>query len=326
LNAAPIPWKESDLELLRMFYPKSTKDYLLTLFPNRSWGSIEGKAKYIKVKRDTYKKPILDFSEIDTSFKAYLLGYIAADGYINLTQRKYSVCFSTAEKDKEFLDGVRQRICPEATLLTYSKWNDSRLGGTQCRFDVNNKELITHLLHWNLHPNKSLTLAFPRHLPKEMYWHWFRGFFDGDGTIQIQKKDGWPQCGFVGTTDVLDVINQTFNDYFPHRVRLFKPPEKPYHILIYGGLTAAVFLDRLYRDSDFYMERKFVRAEPFIGENLIQVSKKLNREIWFGKDVRFLLDNYGKKSTREISEELCKSLAVVYSKIRSLKLNETTKN
>ena len=68
--------------------------------------------------------PINDefFDEIDCEEKAYLLGYLVADGCICVTPRKsgnntYRISFNNSIDDKEAIDLMHKCICPDATIV-----------------------------------------------------------------------------------------------------------------------------------------------------------------------------------------------------------------
>ena len=50
----------------------------------------------------------------DCEEKYYLLGLIAADGYISKKNNRIEICL--AEKDKEYLENIKNIVCSKKTL------------------------------------------------------------------------------------------------------------------------------------------------------------------------------------------------------------------
>lgn len=78
----------------------------------------------LKNRRVKYKNNDTYFDNIDTHEKAYILGFLIADGCIKLEKRRsgnYSkrICFSNSIDDFEVIEYIHDKICPEVKLLTF---------------------------------------------------------------------------------------------------------------------------------------------------------------------------------------------------------------
>lgn len=76
--------------------------------------------------------PINDFyfDEIDSEDKAYLLGFLIADGCIRAEKRKngnisYRICFSNSVDDEEAIKLLHSKICPKASLTIDNQSTES---------------------------------------------------------------------------------------------------------------------------------------------------------------------------------------------------------
>lgn len=139
-----------------------------------------------KIKRKTGKHSSCyeDYFEIiNTPSKAYLLGFITADG--GITGTYHSCCsIEIKEDDKDLLIFAQQEINPTARIKS------SNYGGKHnLRISFNSKKLCDDLAKYGVVPNKSKIIEkVPYELiPKELLNYYFRGLIDGDGCVH---KDG----------------------------------------------------------------------------------------------------------------------------------------
>lgn len=130
------------------------------------------------------------FDIIDTQNKAYILGFLYADGNVNIKKNKNTISISLQEEDGYILELMRKEIGSEKPLEYLDYSNKSDFGyhyKNQYRLLIFNKHMCDTLINIGMVQNKSLVLEFPN-IPKELYSHFIRGYFDGDGSIN--KKTG----------------------------------------------------------------------------------------------------------------------------------------
>lgn len=140
--------------------------------------------------RERIKTYNLDFTNIDSSEKAYLLGLMYADGYIS-THTKFGIDL-TDEDCIEWLAKI--------TNHTYNKYPGS--GGTlpngrtaerKDRFRIvwSSQKNVEQLAEWGITPNKTSTLEGGdlNKISSVYYPDLVRGIIDGDGCI-YQHSDG----------------------------------------------------------------------------------------------------------------------------------------
>lgn len=123
------------------------------------------------------------FENIDSPHKAYLLGFITADGAIT---GKYSSSCSIEihEKDIALIEFAKSEINPNATITDCFYKNK-----TNKKISFSSKRMCEDLKKYGVVPNKSLILEkVPKDLiPKDLLCYYFRGLIDGDGCVH---KDG----------------------------------------------------------------------------------------------------------------------------------------
>lgn len=116
------------------------------------------------------------FQKIDTSNKAYMLGFIYADGNVYKTHLKIDINM----KDEFILHNFLRDM--NSTHRIYS-YRDNR------QMTIVNERVINDLNLLGVYPRKTYNMEFPTssQVPNEFLPHFLRGFFDGDGSIQYHK-------------------------------------------------------------------------------------------------------------------------------------------
>jgi hypothetical protein len=133
------------------------------------------------------------FENIDSLEKAYLLGFIAADGCVSCPiGRSWKLIISLGIKDRLHLESickVLQSDYPISNVYTkstfgldnYCKWF------WKSTTQIYNKKLVNDLIKHKITPKKSLTLDWPTTIPPEFMSGYLLGFFDGDGWASVSK-------------------------------------------------------------------------------------------------------------------------------------------
>ena len=136
-----------------------------------------GDPEHVRVAPRKYTLNEAFFDVIDTEAKAYWLGFITADGNVTQTARTNTLRVGLAIKDTAHLERMnadlgssrpltfRLHRAPLAALATFDSW-----------------QLVEGLRRLGVHPNKSGTVE-PWNGPEELMPHYWRGLFDGDGSI-----------------------------------------------------------------------------------------------------------------------------------------------
>jgi hypothetical protein len=100
----------------------------------------------------------------------YLLGAFMTDGNVNCS--KHHINCSISSKDSDWLDSIRDQICPQKPV--YYKSFSFQFSETECQ---------NWLMSYGCLPNKSLTLKIEKDIPLEYQRDFLRGVVDGDGSI-----------------------------------------------------------------------------------------------------------------------------------------------
>ena len=250
----------------------------------KKWGiEIDYSSNNVKTYDETF------FEKIDTEQKAYWLGFIYADGCVVKNHskdkegrqlKKYSLSIELAEKDKDHLIKFAKTIClnfDESMLYSrerkiyYDHLDEERTYGMNA-FQVSSKKIVEDLIELGCVPNKSLILKFPteKQVPKNLWMHFIRGYFDGDGWINNDGKNNL-RFGMVGTDDFLNKIEFFFIETFDWYTTTKRGKTGKAKILIKGITTKRKeFVETFYKNAETFLERKyniFLNSMPSETEN-----------------------------------------------------------
>ena len=152
------------------------------------------------------------FDVIDTPNKAYILGFLYADGYNSID--KYTIRLQLQECDYEILEKMRLELKSDNELKFIRCDNKVASNGyiskNMYQLEVYSKHMCEQLDRLGMHQNKSLILEFPDWLSEELYSHFIRGYFDGDGSYCYR---------IAGKCGERDLITFTSTDLFCKRTK-----------------------------------------------------------------------------------------------------------
>lgn len=150
------------------------------------------------------------FDSINTPNKAYWIGWIISDGYVN--EKQNSIILKLNEKDKEILESLNAEVSSDRPVLHRKISN----GGSrdQVVLTLNSPHAINIMRSYGLVSPKTFTVKFPDYIPEKFVCHFIRGVWDGDGTCRtISRSIGnrLSSVNVVGTQDLLLGIKNRFD-------------------------------------------------------------------------------------------------------------------
>jgi hypothetical protein len=133
------------------------------------------------------------FTNIQTPEISYLLGLLWADGCIvnNNKLRQYRIILTNKEDDalifKQVLDKIGYWNCSRKTDFSHNKIIKNIK--PQLCFSITNKPVVDFLVE-NGYKTKSWDSAdkILSKIPENLQYYWFRGLFDGDGSLVIHYR------------------------------------------------------------------------------------------------------------------------------------------
>ena len=141
-----------------------------------------------------------DFFKNQTPEMAYVLGFIYSDGNLS-NQLDF---FSISQKEPEILCKIKELMRSEHQIVRKTDQEIYVL-------TIGNKVMINDLLSLGLTPNKSLDVKFPV-LRENLYGHFIRGYFDGDGSIFSDRKH-WKLNFVSGSKNFMTKLEEVIGQY-----------------------------------------------------------------------------------------------------------------
>ena len=233
------------------------------------------------------------FDEIDNEEKAYFLGFLYADGYLdsspineNKSKKKYAIELTLQLGDKEILEKLRDVLrTPRPIIEDLSTTGIRRF--PRCRLAVNSQHMWNTLNSYGCTPRKSLTEKFPdesifiesdKYSKEELIRHFIRGYFDGDGCVSWANKEHTiPNMQLLGTYEFLTVVLT----YLPKRLQDLtirhnhNNEEEVIRFINTSNSKAKEFLHYIYKNSTIYLTRKYERYVALCCSNAANVEDKI---------------------------------------------------
>lgn len=203
----------------------------------------------------TYKINEDFFDVIDTEEKAYVLGFLYADG-CNY-EPKNTILINLKYTDKEILEKISSLLYVEYKELKYKiPKNTGHNTQPQYMFSICSQKMSKRLAEIGCTNNKSLTLEFPTEVPDYLVNHFIRGYVDGDGWI------GEKSLGVASTHMFLIKIQEILENILSVKscIRISKPNSTNQITSMLecsGALKVDKVYDWLYEEATIYLQRKY---------------------------------------------------------------------
>jgi hypothetical protein len=210
------------------------------------------------------------FDKIDNDEKAYILGYIAADGYVGNEQVNNVIISSN---DIQILEDIKNSLCYTGQIKNRGK------GGFENSKDnfviaFSNKHIASTLRKYGLVPNKSLIFnAIPNCIPSNLVRSFIRGYFDGDGGITLStssktyknKKYQYRKMtvSIIGTKPFLEdcVCKMNITNY---SLTQSHTPEM-FYLRVHKNSEILKLFQEFYSDSKIHLNRKYLLWKENLG-------------------------------------------------------------
>lgn len=242
------------------------------------------------------------FSNIDTEFKAYILGLVYSDGCLikpsnyGGKERAARLSLSVQIRDENVIDAFGMAIKGKPGIIKHSPAQIKHGHQPQKILNVSSNRLYKDLVNMGCYPNKTVIgIKFPE-LKQELIPHFIRGFFDGDGCITVD----FPKSNYVSK-----ITGKVLTERKPIRGRItFTNTDK-------------VFLEKLASFlpiSTYYLESKT--------KNIITYMLKIERQADVLNTLNFIYKDHTICFSRKI--EKMNMLISSQAKATALEGSETT--
>lgn len=202
------------------------------------------------------------FKDIDSPTKAYILGFIYADGNIYKNRFKMSLW----ETDKYFLELFAKEIGFDGEL--YCEKSKMATRQNMWSLTIYSRVFANHLRNKGVIDNKVNVLTWPEWL-NQKYWRYFiHGLLDGDGSVTANRgRTLTPSVNFAGSkalvrriTDIIKI--ETGQDGHYH-----SRPNRHGGLLFFTSSRALSVLNYLYQEAvPFFLKRKLLKYKDLLSE------------------------------------------------------------
>lgn len=190
------------------------------------------------------------FSNIDTVNKAWVLGFMMADG--NISKSKNEMRFNLSSVDKEILVKIKEEIKIERDIVdsvtgngfpfSYLAWTSQKQKEDLAKFGIVPAKTYTDL-HLPKFEDQNLTKAF------------VLGYFDGDGSFSV--KDNYCRFRIYSHGDtILRDIAQFLSDVYKSKYSISQDKRGLWE-LSFSPTGAIRILSDLYSLNSIHLERKY---------------------------------------------------------------------
>lgn len=199
------------------------------------------------------------FKDINNEEQAYWLGFMYADGCINelKMQANLTLCGKDIEHVKRFRDFIfPNKDYPLVKKISYLSNNEKEY--YSYRVMISNTVITQNLINKKCLWNKTFDLDFPsvEIVPDNLMNHFIRGFFDGDGSVFINKNR--LGVSFVSASEnfLNDLYDYIFEQITINRNKLYLTKDNNYSLQINSQKDIENFYNYIYNNSSIFLDRK----------------------------------------------------------------------
>lgn len=209
----------------------------------------------------TYKIKENFFNCIDTEQKAYILGFICADGHIATDK----LVITLAIKDIDILHKIKLALHsthPLRKVFRRNPYTNSKNKIlTLVELGIGSRKLVKPLFNMGLTSNKTYTLNgdIMKFIPNHLVRDFLRGYFDGDGNVMFGKRYSSGYKYNINVCGNKDFLLNSFQKHFPTINKLYKylHSKQCYTWRVSGKDRVKDFMYYLYDNSSIFLSRKY---------------------------------------------------------------------
>ena len=200
------------------------------------------------------------FKNFDTEAELYFYGLLLADGCI--ISNSNSIQITTQQRDKAIIESLRDFIGTDKPIA--NKRQQGIYESVALCFS--DKEIADKLRSVGLESRKSLKEKVPTFYNSDdiNMRHFWRGFVDGDGSVNSLENYRARMVGLIGTKEIIDdfvAFCKKHSSFEKCSIVQNKVVNKNCYELCANGKDASAIADLLYKDSNFHIDRKKIEAD-----------------------------------------------------------------
>jgi hypothetical protein len=205
--------------------------------------------------------------KINSEWKAYFLGLLWADGNMrsldNKTNKSCSINISLVSSDADILKSLWSEIfispvklsLKKARKYTDKKTSKDFYGQESSKLIINSKIIYNDLLNLGCSPCKSTSAIMPD-IPENLFRHFVRGYFDGDGWMDSSRYS----CGCIGSKEFCSSLRQKIAEFINVDFKYIEDG-KMARLLCFNKKGCAKLAHWIYEGSNFQIERKKIKFD-----------------------------------------------------------------
>lgn len=206
------------------------------------------------------------FDKINTPEKAYILGFLYADG--NVCSKYNRIKLSLQDTDFDILEKIRLKMGIKKPLNFYDRNSKNKNHKNVYELVIYSKHMCQVLNELGCTDRKSLTLQFPNNIKDELMHYMILGYFDGGGHIHVGNQNGYgAHASFTSSYDFCVGLQKYLQKKIDLECKVVHAPtnELTGVLRITKQNEVKKLCDYMYKDASLYMERKYkVYFEKFI--------------------------------------------------------------
>lgn len=195
------------------------------------------------------------FDIIDTKERAYWLGFFATDGSIG---EKNKLILRLASIDIGHIEKFKFALRSEHNIVT-ACYNNK--GFYNSCIIIRSTQMTQSLARLGIVPQKTFTVHRPR-LHPSLLRHYWRGAFDGDGSIYQLSSNGPYNISFCGNPLMVQDYIADIKIYLNIDVK-YETKDNIQSAYTRKRADVLSILNWLYQDSTIYLDRKYKQYQDF---------------------------------------------------------------
>lgn len=225
------------------------------------------------LKAKFYKKHNYDydyFKSIDNPNKAYWLGFIVADGGLEVSSNNsrsiYRLRILLSDKDHYHLEKFASEISGTLEVKRGETALKGRLFGHSV-LSINSREIVESLIDIGVYPNKSAKEQMPD-MNYDYISDFIRGHFDGDGCFSYwySREDLQQELSFLGSRLLMEQFNIIIQQHLNIKGAIAQDGKM--FKLRFTAINDVNALIKWMYQNDLYLERKHQKIQEWISLRL----------------------------------------------------------
>lgn len=215
----------------------------------------------------------LSFFKTWTPEMSYILGFLFADGCITTRDGEYHE-IAVEIKDHDHCTVIASTIDNNINVHRYTRHD----GRSTSKFSIGVSSVIEDVVNLGLTPKKSKTALYP-YVPRELQSHFVRGYFDGNGTVGLAKRNNRKSYRrglmiSVGSKAFSESLLLAIRSFTPAVGNIYKPSTTNAYNVSFTRLDEIrSFGEWIYDEASIFLHRKYEKWIEVITYNPESVNR-----------------------------------------------------